>query len=57
MGYPFDRSTGNYVESLIDFLRPNMKVREVNVKFLNITIPPRSPIADPDPSIQTPESV
>ncbi|KAJ8961009.1 hypothetical protein NQ318_020314, partial [Aromia moschata] len=38
MGYPFDRQPRDGVRSLQDFLTPNMRVKDVTIKFENRTI-------------------
>lgn len=39
MGYPFDRQPRAGVETLAQFLTGNMAVTEINVRFLDITVP------------------
>ncbi|KAF7269758.1 hypothetical protein GWI33_017214 [Rhynchophorus ferrugineus] len=41
MGYPFDRMPRNGVETLQQFLTPNMRVQDVNLVFENKTYRPR----------------
>jgi len=38
MGYPFDRMPRDGVNTLRDFLTPNMFVRDVSIKFTNRTV-------------------
>lgn len=38
MGYPFDRMPRDGVNTLKDFLTPNMFVRDVSIKFTNRTV-------------------
>jgi hypothetical protein len=38
MGYPFDRMPRDGVNTLRDFLTPNMFVQDVSIKFTNQTI-------------------
>jgi hypothetical protein len=38
MGYPFDRLPRDGVETLTDFLTPNMFVRDVRIKFSDKTV-------------------
>nr|WBY50550.1 polyphenoloxidase [Odontotermes formosanus] len=38
MGYPFDRMPRDGVNTLTDFLTPNMFVRDVSIKFTNRTV-------------------
>ncbi|XP_050510953.1 phenoloxidase 1-like [Diabrotica virgifera virgifera] len=41
MGYPFDRQPRDNVDTLADFLTPNMRVQQVNIMFSNKTYRPR----------------
>ncbi|KAJ8971928.1 hypothetical protein NQ314_000471 [Rhamnusium bicolor] len=41
MGYPFDRQARDGVETLPQFLTPNMRVQDVTIKFTNRTFKPR----------------
>ncbi|XP_030746161.1 phenoloxidase 1-like [Sitophilus oryzae] len=41
MGYPFDRMPRNGVDTLQQFLTPNMRVQDVTVKFENKTFKPK----------------
>ncbi|KAG5864954.1 hypothetical protein JTB14_018716 [Gonioctena quinquepunctata] len=39
MGYPFDRQPRDGVDTLQQFLTPNMRVQDVNIRFTNRTVP------------------
>ncbi|KAJ8679159.1 hypothetical protein QAD02_014946 [Eretmocerus hayati] len=39
MGFPFDRTARAGVKSLSEFLTPNMKVQQVNIRFSNVIKP------------------
>ncbi|XP_072391147.1 phenoloxidase 1-like [Diabrotica undecimpunctata] len=41
MGYPFDRQPRENVDTLENFLTPNMRVQQVHIKFSNKTYKPR----------------
>ena len=41
MGYPFDRMPRTGVDTLQQFLTPNMRVQDVTVKFSNRTVRPK----------------
>ncbi|KAG5883340.1 hypothetical protein JTB14_033784 [Gonioctena quinquepunctata] len=41
MGYPFDRQPRDGVDTLQQFLTPNMRVQDVTIKFTNRTFKPR----------------
>lgn len=41
MGYPFDRLPRNGVQTLQDFLTPNMQTTEVIIKYKNRTVRPK----------------
>jgi len=40
MGFPFDRPAGPKVETLHDFITPNMFLKDVVIKFNDIVKPP-----------------
>ncbi|XP_074031041.1 phenoloxidase 1 isoform X2 [Leptinotarsa decemlineata] len=42
MGYPFDRQPRNGVDTLQQFLTPNMRVQDVSIRFSNRTEPPKA---------------
>lgn len=42
MGYPFDRMPRDGVDTLEDFLTPNMRVQNVTIRFTNRTVRPRT---------------
>lgn len=42
MGYPFDRKPPSEIETLSAFLKPNMALTDITVKFTD-TVLPRSP--------------
>ncbi|KAJ3665818.1 hypothetical protein Zmor_001289 [Zophobas morio] len=42
MGYPFDRQPRQGVDTLQQFLTPNMRVQDVNIKFTNRVVKPRN---------------
>ncbi|CAG9864099.1 unnamed protein product [Phyllotreta striolata] len=42
MGYPFDRQPRTGVDTLRQFLTPNMRVQDVNIRFTNRTFRPRT---------------
>ena len=41
MGYPFDRAPRDGVDTLQQFLTPNMRVQDVTIRFENRTFKPR----------------
>ncbi|KAL1131636.1 hypothetical protein AAG570_011249 [Ranatra chinensis] len=43
MGYPFDRLPRDGVDTLNQFLTPNMRVQDINIEFTNRTVRPRTP--------------
>uniref|UniRef100_A0A6P7FFD8 Phenoloxidase 1-like n=1 Tax=Diabrotica virgifera virgifera TaxID=50390 RepID=A0A6P7FFD8_DIAVI len=46
MGYPFDRQPRDDVDTLQDFLTPNMSVRNVIIQFKDITLAPGESFPD-----------
>lgn len=41
MGYPFDRMPRDGVDTLQQFLTPNMRVQDVTIRFNNRTVRPK----------------
>lgn len=42
MGYPFDRMPRTGVNTLQEFLTPNMRVQDVSIKFSDKVVKPRA---------------